>query len=57
MNCDHHSTMPSGIDLAVDVAGSVVLVHMLMMIPLIGVVMDCSEWNLRDDNYDYMADK
>jgi hypothetical protein len=49
--------MPSGIDLAVDVAGSVVLVHMLMMIPLIGVVMDCSEWNLRDDNYDYMADK
>lgn len=19
--------------------------------------MDCSEWNLRDDNYDYMADK
>lgn len=57
MNCDHHSTMPSGIDLAVDVAGSVVLVHMLMMIPLIGVVMDCSEWNLRDDNDDYMADK
>lgn len=58
MNCDHHSTMPFGMDLAVDVAASVVLVHMIMMIPLIGVAKDCSEENLHDD-YDtgnYMVD-
>ena len=48
VNCDHHSAMPSGKDLAVDVAGSVVLVHLLMMMPLIGVVvMECSGWILK----------
>ena len=40
VNCDHHSAMPSGKDLAVDVAGSVVLVHLLMMMPLIEAIRD-----------------